>query len=257
MTKSSSGEPERFNKSTKEPVVFTREEKFRMMTVFSIAAAALLLTIFEVVADNLHTELVSYFDRAFGSWVRAFRTEPLTFLMRSVAQFGSSQVLILIALVAGAYLWLSLRKKWEAFLLLTGLFGSWLANSLLKLIFERPRPGIGRLADASGYSFPSGNAMISIAFYGFIAYLIMQGAAGKNPAAKKTVLLSAVLFILLIGLSRIYLGVHYPTDILAGYAAGGIWLTAVIYGLKAIRYYTYTKKNSIEAKLSDRLKKNP
>lgn len=240
MTKSSSGESAK--EPSKELFPISPEENFRTMTVFSIAVAALLLTIFEVIAAYLHTGLSSHFDHFFSNWIKAFRSESMTSFMKAIIQFGSLKVLLLLALVAGAYLWFSLRKKWETLLLLISLLGSWLTTSLLKLVFERPRPGIGQLVDASGYSFPSGNAMISIAFYGYIAYLTWQSAAEKNTAAKRAVLLPTILFILLIGLSPIYLGVHYPTDILAGYAVGGIWLVAVIYGLNAIRYSKEIKK---------------
>ena len=93
---------------------------------------------------------------------------------------------------------------------------------VLKRIFERVRPDIFPVIAESGYSFPSGHAMGAICFYGILAYF--AGLGLRSKPLRWGLMAAAGIYILLIGLSRVYLGVHYPTDILAGYAAGATWL---------------------------------
>ena len=88
-------------------------------------------------------------------------------------------------------------------------------NVLLKNILQRPRPIEYRIIDESGYSFPSGHSMISMAFYGFIIYLIYKYV--KNKKVKYTSISILSILIFAIGISRIYLGVHYTSDVLAGF----------------------------------------
>ena len=95
-------------------------------------------------------------------------------------------------------------------------------NKILKAIFVRPRPNVLRLIKQGGYSFPSGHAMASMTFYGFLIYLIIKSNINKNIKILLTSLLT--ILILLIGISRIYLGVHYASDILAGYLVSIIYL---------------------------------
>jgi undecaprenyl-diphosphatase len=106
--------------------------------------------------------------------------------------------------------------------------GSIALNSWLKLLYARPRPEIfPPLTSLTSYSFPSGHAMGAMGFYGFAAYLLWQ--QGQRLWA-----LLALLFSLLVGFTRIYLGVHYPSDIVGALAVGAVWLTVVIAGY---RYY--------------------
>ncbi len=88
-------------------------------------------------------------------------------------------------------------------------------NQILKMIFQRPRPVGYRLIEESGYSFPSGHSMISAAFYGFLIYLIYKKV--ENKYIKYSLIIGLTLLIVCIGLSRIYLGVHYASDVLAGF----------------------------------------
>lgn len=92
---------------------------------------------------------------------------------------------------------------------------------MLKLVFRRPRPDVLRLVEQSGYSFPSGHAMNSMIFYGLAAYLLVR--RGRHWSRYLVAGFVAVL-VLLIGLSRIYLGVHYASDVLAGFLIGAGWL---------------------------------
>jgi undecaprenyl-diphosphatase len=115
--------------------------------------------------------------------------------------------------------------------------GSWLAavagsavlNHLLKVLFARPRPHFEHpLLVETSYSFPSGHAMESFVVYGMLAYFAVLALRSWESRG-------AALLVVLIGFSRMYLGVHYLSDVLAGYAAGGVWLSALITGTETIR----------------------
>ncbi|NJL84356.1 MAG: phosphatase PAP2 family protein [Chloroflexaceae bacterium] len=107
--------------------------------------------------------------------------------------------------------------------------GAVVLNTLLKDLFERSRPQLWeRIIDVGQYSFPSGHAMISLVVYGFISYWLIA----RYPIWRRQIVLLAIAVIAAIGFSRLYLGVHWPTDILAGYAAGSVWLLACILGLE-------------------------
>jgi undecaprenyl-diphosphatase len=117
-----------------------------------------------------------------------------------------------------------------------------LFNLILKQIFLRPRPVFPQafLVD-SGYSFPSGHTMISLVFYGAVAFLVLLTL--KKRWNKFFVVLGFILISALIGFSRLYLGVHYLTDVLAGWAAGGLWLTVCILG-----DYLFNYSRKVESK---------
>ncbi|HEX6922907.1 MAG TPA: phosphatase PAP2 family protein, partial [Bacillales bacterium] len=99
-------------------------------------------------------------------------------------------------------------------------------------IFQRQRPEIHRLIEVTGYSFPSGHAMGSFVFYGMLGYFFILFLKSEYLKAGSTLLMAGLIF--MIGFSRVYLGVHYPSDVLAGFAAGGAWLTICIIGLKVV-----------------------
>lgn len=115
----------------------------------------------------------------------------------------------------------------EALLTIFAVGGSALMNVGLKLYFHRQRPDVSwALAHESSFSFPSGHSVAAICLYGILAYVLI--ARVKSLSARAVILGTAVLLVLGIGLSRIFLGVHYPSDVAAGYLAGSIWLLTVI-----------------------------
>ena len=149
----------------------------------------------------------------------------MTLTMKFFTSTGSWQALILISLVS--YLFLLVRKKGLIFghLIAVNLFSSTLLNELFKIIFHRDRPDILRLIDISGYSFPSGHSMIGLSFYGLLIYFLFKYV--KSPW-KYFVNIVLLLLIVMIGISRIYLGVHYASDVFAGFSAGLAWLFVYI-----------------------------
>ena len=138
-----------------------------------------------------------------------------------ITNFGNTSVCIVLVLL----LTLIFYKTHGKFILLSSIIDVSL-NQGLKYIFRRERPSLKHLVEASGYSFPSGHTMISVMLYGFLLYLSRRYI--KNEMLKNILSILFVFFIIFIPMSRIYVGVHYPTDILAGYIVGACALYFVI-----------------------------
>jgi undecaprenyl-diphosphatase len=137
--------------------------------------------------------------------------------------------------VASAFLWLT-RHRWSVSLLAIGYIGGWILNKVLKDSLGRPRPSVVEGVDiVHSLSFPSGHAMTSLIAYGAVAYLVAR--LEPKPVMRRFTWTLAVVIVLAIGTSRMYLGVHYPSDVLGGYLAGLAWLAFVASGVTAIRFF--------------------
>ncbi|HEX8243663.1 MAG TPA: phosphatase PAP2 family protein, partial [Longimicrobium sp.] len=147
-------------------------------------------------------------------------------------------VVWLLVIIASVFLWVS-RHRWSATLLWVSILGSGLINSVMKLFFNRPRPHLfpWRVPYAGLSSFPSGHSMTSMVCYATLAYLI----ARLVPSAflRRFTFVVAALIIVLIGMSRMYLGVHYPTDVLAGFMMGLAWASFCALGIEAMRFFRH------------------
>ena len=120
-----------------------------------------------------------------------------------------------------------LHHRHELFLFIVVVAGSPLLNLVLKEIFQRARPDLNRLIEISGYSFPSGHAMNAFTVYGILTFLLWRHIF--NRTGRSLLLLFSTFVVFMIGISRIYLGVHYPSDIIGGYLASGCWLATSIW----------------------------
>lgn len=169
-----------------------------------------------------------------GGYIRGPASEGLTRLAVFITQMGSAAFEIGLLLIIGGYFLFQLKQVWETVILVVSLAGGWLLNTVLKEVFQRTRPDIEHLVSAGGYSFPSGHAMIATAFYGMLGYLIWINLKGKGKPSWHVIVLTFSL-IIAIGTSRVYLGVHFPSDVIAGFAAGGVWLLACVLALGAVR----------------------
>ncbi len=138
-------------------------------------------------------------------------SDLITPIFKVITWFGSATCLISITII----LFLSLKNKRIAGLVGINLIIITILNQALKMIVQRPRPEEYRIIDENGYSFPSGHSMVSMAFYGFLIYLIYKKI--KNKYLKISLIIILLLLIIMIGISRIYLGVHYTSDVCAGF----------------------------------------
>lgn len=158
--------------------------------------------------------------------VHTIANPGLTRAMLALTYLGA--IRIFAPALACVVLWLaSRRREDEAALLGGGIAGAFVLNEALKLHFHRLRPRVPwSIGDEHTYSYPSGHSLFAVVLYGTLAYLALRPRVGNRR--RMGVLLPALLLPLGIGLSRIYLGMHYASDVLAGWLAGGLWLVAVI-----------------------------
>lgn len=189
----------------------------------SVASTLLLLTL-------LHRQLsgtaVQHFDLLAQTRVHMMTNPLLTGFMLALTWLGA--IKIFGPALACAVVWLALRGRGnEAALLGGGIAGAFILNETLKLHFHRPRPQVPwSIGDEHTFSFPSGHSLFAVVLYGTLAYLALRRSGRKRH--RVWIVLPATLMPLSIGLSRIYLGMHYPTDVLAGWLAGAMWLGAIV-----------------------------
>jgi len=186
----------------------------------------LAVVLFACVCALTFTDHISGFDQNVIAAVQGWEAPGLTGLMEGFSWIGSTVGTMLISVLAFLFLAFVLGHRKELIFFVAVVGGSALLNQALKYAFHRERPNIHRLVEETGYSFPSGHSMAAFALYGALAYLLWKNVRG---AAGRVALISVCFaMILAIGLSRIYLGVHYPSDVVAGYLASGVWLGLMI-----------------------------
>src|ERR671921_2620897 len=164
------------------------------------------------------------FDRAMLLWIHTTFPSWLDGPMRIVTALGYYWFVLLLLVVAVSLFYQS-GWRLSAILLLVSTAGSAVLTTVLKSVFERARPEVFDSGyHASFYSFPSGHATVAVGFYGMLTLVFAYRLRGT---ARWTLAVSGILVVLLIGFSRLYLGVHYPTDVVAGYLAALLWLVCV------------------------------
>ena len=162
------------------------------------------------------------------NFVITFRSNVLNNLMQTITSLGSTRIIVLSAVLFTIFGWL-LKRHWSEMAIFDlSLLGAYQLIEFLKASFQRVRPEPSGLVVAHGYSFPSGHSLITMVLFAYLAYLLVRFI----PASWKRNLGVGVLLLLpiLVGLSRIYLGVHYPSDVLAGWAVGAAWVGTCIVG---------------------------
>jgi undecaprenyl-diphosphatase len=199
--------------------------------LFGVAAVALLgfLWLGRAVATGQTTP----FDTAVRETVHAWGSVWLTRLMVGITQFGTPRFLIIVTIVVG---WrLSRIGRWRAAALLAlSTIGMTALSESLKVIYHRPRPSaFFGYTEPMSYSYPSGHADTSICFYGMLVFIVSGHI--KSDRRRLAVWVETAILILLIGCSRVYLGVHYPTDVIGGYCLGLAWLIGI--ASRFVHYY--------------------
>lgn len=169
-----------------------------------------------------------YADDSIRSYVQTLEFPALTTAMLFITRLGSTYVLTFLGIIIViAFAYLGWRRPIA--LLLIAMAGQIILHLGFKLIFdiERPQALLGYVIDDT-HSFPSGHSMASMSFYGLLAFLITSRTASKT--INRTLWILAATLIFLIGFSRVYFGVHHPSDVLAGFLAAFIWIWAVASG---------------------------
>ncbi len=200
-------------------------------TIALVICLAALWTFAGIAEDVVHKDPLTVFDLSVLEWLRARRTPEMYSIARAISGFGSSYMLALLGL-SGVIV---LVVKRQAVMLegwVIALVGGSVLNQALKRIIERPRPEHSTIV--ASWSFPSGHAMEALIGYGMLVYVLIV-LFPRVHARHAWVIGAAVLLVLAIGFTRLYLGVHYFSDVIAGYAAGAVWLSACISGLEITR----------------------
>jgi len=204
------------------------------LTVGLIVSIAALWLFGGITEDVIHHDPLTQFDITLLEWFHAHNTATGLLIFRAISFLGSPLVMTSIGVLVAAIL--ALHRRWFILVGWAAAFaGAGVLDTLLKHIIRRPRPlyAAGILHDYS-FSFPSGHAMGSLVGYGMLAYLAVVFFAVDWKARLAVVLVASVL-ILSIGVSRLYLGVHYFSDVVGGYAAGILWLATCITGVEITR----------------------
>jgi membrane-associated phospholipid phosphatase len=200
-------------------------------TIGSLAVAALGAIAFARVAeDYLTNDPLAHWDVSFARWLAEHRTPVGVDAFRVVTFFGSPAVVLAISALVAIVLYRR-RRLAEAGLLTLVVGGTELVNVALKLAFHRPRPEVG-FVHLDTYSFPSGHAMMATAAYGALAFLAWRRGWRAEIA------LATVALVCAIGFSRLYLGVHYLSDVLGGVSGGVtcLGLAVALYAAQGLRF---------------------
>lgn len=193
--------------------------------IFSILFTVVFARLFDFVAD--HGKTVTPFDHSILYFMYHHRAHWLTQTAKVLARMGSPPVIAGVALVS-AVVGISWRKvRGAAWTMPIAIIGAGIIIQAVKLFIKRPRPSFfAPLLHESGFSFPSGHSLIAMVVYGLLGYFLMH--LFRNVGVRLAVRALTVLVVVAIGVSRVYVGVHYPTDVLAGWIAGVPWLIACL-----------------------------
>ncbi len=211
--------------------------------VIAFVCAVAFLVIMGAVSDHDILEL----DVAGFNFAQSIQSPILTSLFRCITEMGGA-VIIGIATVV---LFFSIPNKRLSFAILGNIVGVLIVNQAFKFLIQRPRPDEAlRLVEQGGYSFPSGHSMCSMAFYGFLVYLAFRYF--QNTKIRWGATIGLGLLVILIGFSRIYLGVHYTSDVLAGFLLTVAYL--IVY-ISLVNYINY-KTRQLASKKTQKSKKS-
>jgi undecaprenyl-diphosphatase len=182
---------------------------------------------FTFIAIFIRDQKIAPIDQAIIHGVQGLESPSLTGMMKGFTFLGSTLAVAVLIVLIFLFFYKVFHYRSELILFIVVMAGSVLLNQVLKHAFHRTRPQLHRLIEETGYSFPSGHSMEAFAFYGILAFLLWKHL--RTVWARGILLLFSVFMILAIGISRIYLGVHYPSDVAGGYLASGFWLFLTIY----------------------------
>ena len=200
---------------------------FGCIIIFALTA----YRIFLLKKDGIDTTVFNFLS----SHVSNRHTE----IMEAITFLGNHNFLIPANLVLIIYFLVIRKHRWYSIKIPVVAIGGVTMMALLKFVFSRPRPLIPLLEPARGFSFPSGHAMMSFSFYGVLIFMVYENV--RNQYLKWGLIIALLLLIFLIGLSRVYLRVHYASDVIAGFAAGFIWVVLSLSIVGRIEKYSKRK----------------
>lgn len=206
------------------------------------------LNAFLEMAEALQGDQLVRFDDVVMGYVHGYRSDQLTQVVTFITDLGDVGAYVIIIPAIAVLLYYRGHHRWKLSLQATiVLVSAFLLNVAIKHLISRPRPLEDlRLVIAHSYSFPSGHSMSAIAFYGFLIYLTYKYVL--NLPLKIFLIVIQALLILSIGISRVYLGVHFPTDVVAGFIAGIVWLIICIAVFNFVNLYRKRRARKLGVK---------
>lgn len=201
-----------------------------------LAIIAGAVALFAAIATLMSTGATQRIDDAVLLWLNSHATPTLDVVALELTSLGSTSVVWMIVLISSAFFWAT-RHHYSVLLLWVAMVGGSILNLQIKSEFGRPRPQLfpWGTEQVGHSSFPSGHAMTAVVLYATLAYLI--GRLEPTRLQRRLTLVITLTVILLIGVSRLYLGVHYPSDVLAGFVVGIAWSTVCALGVEALAYF--------------------
>jgi membrane-associated phospholipid phosphatase len=213
-----------------------RLRAFGLPLVGALLVLAGSLWAFGFIVDEQIREGETGTDERIAQWLHGRATDPFTEVFRLITWAGNFTTLLAVTLIAVVVLWRR-RQQTDALFVALAFLGAQVLSTGMKLGFRRERPFFpDPLATESTFSFPSGHALVSLAVYGSIALLLARRI--ESPRRRALLLGGTALLLVAIGFSRLYLGVHFLSDVLAGYAAGAAWLALLYVALELRSRYT-------------------
>ncbi|HEU5013235.1 MAG TPA: bifunctional DedA family/phosphatase PAP2 family protein [Roseiflexaceae bacterium] len=202
------------------------------LTLGLLAAVLFLWLLGGVTQDVVAHDPLTRFDQHLAAMLHGWATPTATTVAVIISAFGEPVVVVLAVVVAVLYI---LRRQWlHVGTWLIALAGAEVINQTIKYIVARPRPIFFHpLIPETGYSFPSGHVLFSVVAYGLLAYFAVLIL--RTWKLRTAVICAAAALVVLIGFCRLYLGVHYFSDVVGGVAAGGVWLSTCITGMELVR----------------------
>ena len=200
------------------------------LTMGTIISFGLLLVFLELLQDVVYKDPIVQADAWILNIVELFRSQNLDHIMLFFTYMGSWEAILVGTIFVSMVLYVLNRKRYLMTLLFSVVAGQ-LIIMALKTIVSRPRPtSVSPIVFENSFSFPSGHAFVVFSFFGLTAYFIYKHL--RLSWQRVLIVVAMTLLVVIISFSRVYLGVHWPTDVLASYAAGGAWLTAMITSLE-------------------------
>lgn len=195
-------------------------------TILKVALGSFLIFSFYELADEVRDGETLAFDETVLLWLNNLSAPWLDNFFLTVTNLGGVAFVAAVGIALTAFM--AVRRRWRhMWVVIVGLGGAALLNVILKLLFERVRPDLWQqLVVETSFSFPSGHAMASAALAGVAIYFIVR--SHLRVWLKSTLIVGVVVYVALVGFSRLYLGVHYPTDVVGGWLVTSLWLLVTI-----------------------------
>ncbi|MDD4333385.1 MAG: bifunctional DedA family/phosphatase PAP2 family protein [Patescibacteria group bacterium] len=189
------------------------------LTFFALIFIYVAYALLGLTEDILNLKTITYFDSQLAHYFTLFHHAKLLKIFHYITYLGEWKIIFVVSVFLAIFFFLKYKKYFLS--LAVTICGSAATIYLGKILIERPRPLEATYLEDS-FSFPSGHAAIAVAFYGFVAYFLCREI--KSWRTKNNIIFSALILILLIGFSRLYLEVHFLSDVLGGYLLGILWL---------------------------------